>query len=408
MEKKKVPEIRLEGFEGEWERVPLKQIAQKVVDKNVNREYTETFTNSAESGIISQRDYFDHNIANTENIDTYYIVCDDDFAYNPRISNNAPVGPIKRNKLGRKGIMSPLYTVFRTHDVDNTYLEWYFNSSCWHPYMYFNGDSGARYDRFSIKSDVFFDMPISLPSLPEQKAIGEYFANLDNLIKNAEDRHTKLLALKKSLLQKMFPQEGESVPRIRFEGFEGEWEKKKLGTIAKEIVRKDSSSDAPVMMISAASGFIYQSDRYSTNNAGQSLPNYTVLRKNELAYNHGFSNLRPFGSCFNLRIEEARVPFVYHCFSVADNNPGFISMELNSYFVEQQLRKLVSSTARMDGLLNISFEDYATVEIFVPHIDEQKKIVDYFDNLDNLIEAQEQKITKLKQMKSALLQKMFV
>ena len=199
-----VPQIRFEGFEGEWECVPLKRISQKVIEKNIERKYDETFTNSAESGIISQRDYFSKDIANVENINTYYIVHDDDFTYNPRISKNAPVGPIKRNKLGRTGIMSPLYTVFRTHSVDNSYLEWYFNSSCWHSYMYFNGDSGARYDRFSIKSDVFFDMPVSLPSKSEQKAIGKYFDNLDTLIESQEQKITKLQQMKSALLQKMF------------------------------------------------------------------------------------------------------------------------------------------------------------------------------------------------------------
>jgi len=203
-EGERVPRIRFDGFEGEWRYTSLRQVAQKVMEKNANREYTETFTNSAEFGIISQRDYFDHDIANTENINTYYIVCDDDFIYNPRISKNAPVGPIKRNKLGRTGIMSPLYTVFRTHNVDNAYLEWFFNSSSWHSYMYFNGDSGARYDRFSIKSDVFFDMPVPLPSLPEQKAIGTYFDNLDTLIEAQEQKITKLQQMKSALFQKMF------------------------------------------------------------------------------------------------------------------------------------------------------------------------------------------------------------
>lgn len=199
-----VPRIRFEGFSGEWEYIPLKNIAQKVVEKNTERAYTETFTNSAEVGIISQRNYFDHDIANTENMNTYYIVSNDDFIYNPRISKDAPVGPIKRNKLGRTGIMSPLYTVFRTHDVDNTFLEWYFNSSCWHSYMYFNGDNGARYDRFSIKNDVFFDMLIPYPEEDEQKAIGAYFDNIDKLIENQEQRLEKLKQMKSALLQKMF------------------------------------------------------------------------------------------------------------------------------------------------------------------------------------------------------------
>ena len=119
---------------------------------------------------------------NDENLNGYYIVRNDDFIYNPRISVTAPVGPINRNRLGRNGVMSPLYTVFKVKGVCSEYLEWYFKSTRWHSFMRFNGDSGARSDRFSIKDPVFFEMPIPTPDIDEQKKIGEYFTNLDHLI----------------------------------------------------------------------------------------------------------------------------------------------------------------------------------------------------------------------------------
>ena len=160
----------------------MEQIADKVTEKNIATQYVETFTNSAEFGIISQRDFFDYDVSNADNIDSYYIVEQDSFVYNPRISTSAPVGPINRNKLGRTGVMSPLYTVFRTHDICSEYLEWYFKSTKWHVFMKVNGDSGARSDRFSIKDKVFFEMPIPLPDIEEQKKVGEYFSCLDHLI----------------------------------------------------------------------------------------------------------------------------------------------------------------------------------------------------------------------------------
>lgn len=153
-----------------------------MTEKNTDLAVQETFTNSAEFGIISQRDFFDHDISNVENIGGYYVVREEDFVYNPRISTTAPVGPVNRNKLGRNGVMSPLYTVFRTHDVDTTYLEWFFKSNYWHSFMYFNGDSGARSDRFSIKDAVFFEMPIPLPSPEEQHRIGILLDGIDDLI----------------------------------------------------------------------------------------------------------------------------------------------------------------------------------------------------------------------------------
>lgn len=143
----------------------------------------EVFTNSAEYGIISQRDFFDKDIANTENIDGYYVVEPNDFVYNPRISTTAPFGPIKRNKLERSGAMSPLYYVFRPNNVDLSYLEWFFQTSCWYPFMRFNGNSGARSDRFAITDKIFNEMPISLPQdIEEQKRIGIFLTTLDTLI----------------------------------------------------------------------------------------------------------------------------------------------------------------------------------------------------------------------------------
>lgn len=165
-----------------WEQRKLSEITDKVTEKNAGLQYVETFTNSAEFGIISQRDFFDHDIAKLGSLDGYYIVKNEDFVYNPRISTSAPVGPINRNKLGRTGVMSPLYTVFRPHDIDTTYLEYFFKCGYWHSFMNFNGDSGARSDRFSIRDNVFFQMPIPIPDIDEQRKIGELLTCLDTLI----------------------------------------------------------------------------------------------------------------------------------------------------------------------------------------------------------------------------------
>ena len=177
-----VPEIRFKGFTDAWEQRKLSEIAGKVTEKNTGLQYVETLTNSAEFGIISQRDFFDHDISKLGSLDGYYIVRNEDFVYNPRISTSAPVGPINRNKLGRTGVMSPLYTVFRPHDIDTTYLEHFFKCGYWYSFMNFNGDSGARSDRFSIKDDVFFQMPIPVPHIEEQRKIGLFLTQLDQLI----------------------------------------------------------------------------------------------------------------------------------------------------------------------------------------------------------------------------------
>ena len=201
-----VPEIRLDGFEGEWKEVQLSDICKKVIEKNKDNDFNETFTNSAEFGIINQRDFFDKDISNEKSLNTYYVVRSNDFVYNPRISNYAPVGPVKRNKLGRTGVMSPLYFVFRVvnSNIDLDFLETFFDTNIWHKFMKLNGDSGARADRFAIKDSIFLKMPIVFPSITEQQAIGAYFSNLDKLISSYQEKISQLETLKKKLLQYMF------------------------------------------------------------------------------------------------------------------------------------------------------------------------------------------------------------
>jgi len=198
------PEIRFKGFEGDWGKKPLKDIAKKVTEKNTTNEYSETFTNSAEFGIVSQRDYFDKDISNAANLDGYYVVEPDHFVYNPRISTFAPCGPVNRNSLGRTGVMSPLYTVFVIHGIDETFLEYFFKTRLWYPFMFFNGDTGARADRFSIKDSVFFEMPIPWPSTTEQEKIGSYFFSIDKLISEHTIQLEKLKNIKSACLEKMF------------------------------------------------------------------------------------------------------------------------------------------------------------------------------------------------------------
>ena len=200
----RVPEVRFSGFTDDWEQRKLGDLSEKVTEKNIHYAYTETLTNSAEYGIISQRDFFDKDISNNANLDGYYVVKNDAFVYNPRISTTAPVGPIKRNKLGRTGVMSPLYYVFQTHDIDNTFLETYFSTRYWHQFMKLNGNSGARADRFSIKDSALKEMPLPYPINKEQQCIGAFFEQIDNLITLHQHKLTSLQQAKKSLLQKMF------------------------------------------------------------------------------------------------------------------------------------------------------------------------------------------------------------
>ena len=199
------PEIRFAGFTDPWEQRKLGEFSKKVTTKNADSGLSETFTNSAEQGVISQLDYFDHDITNDANISGYFVVQPDNFVYNPRISVTAPCGPINRNRLNRAGVMSPLYTVFSVDEsVDKTYLEHYFKTSRWHDFMFLEGNSGARSDRFSISDATFFDMPIWCPEIPEQRAIAKQLETTDALITLHQRKLELLRNTKKSLLDRMF------------------------------------------------------------------------------------------------------------------------------------------------------------------------------------------------------------
>ena len=158
------------------------------------------------------------------------------------------------------------------------------------------------------------------------------------------------------------------------------------------------------MMLSAGNGFIMQSEKYSRDNAGQSLKKYILLKQGELAYNHGASKAKQFGCCYELTEPEARIPYVYHCFKInEDEYTPYVAMALNNTKMDQQLKRLVSSSVRMDGLLNISFEDYMSVTLHLPSFIEQKHIADFLTKLDERIAYQERLITSLKKYKRGLL-----
>ena len=212
------------------------------------------------------------------------------------------------------------------------------------------------------------------------------------------------------MLFKMFPKAGQTVPEIRLDGFDGEWEKSKLKDVAHRVQGNDGRMDLPTLTISASGGWMNQIDRFSANIAGKEQKNYTLLKRGELSYNHGNSKLAKYGVVFELQeYEEALVPKVYHSFRVnqlADSK--FIEIMFSTKIPDRELGKLISSGARMDGLLNISFDDFMNISIIIPTIKEQQAIGSYFSNLDNLINSHREKISQLETLKKKLLQEMFI
>ena len=415
MAKQNKPAIRFKGFTDAWEQRKLSEIADKVTEKNAGLQYIETFTNSAEFGIISQRDFFDHDIAKMSSLSGYYIVRNEDFVYNPRISTSAPVGPINRNKLGRIGVMSPLYTVFRPHDVDTTYLEYFFKSKYWHSFMNFNGDSGARSDRFSIKDSVFFEMPIPLPYIEEQRKIGEHLTQLDHLITLHQRKYDKLQVLKKAMLEKMFPKNGCSVPEIRFKGFTDAWEQRKLATMCEKFTDGDwieakDQSDAGIRLVQTGNIGIAEYLDKPNNKKWISEETFERLHCEEVYPNDILiSRLpEPAGRACIMPNLGTKMITAVDCTIVRpskDVSANFLLQYLSSQSYFDEVNTCLAGGTRQ----RISRGNLAGFDVPIP-LDktEQDVIGNFLCTLDNLITLHQRELEKLQNIKKSMLEKMFV
>lgn len=201
-----VPEYRFLKFKGSkgWEIKKLKDITFRITVKNKSKKDLPVFTNSASGGIVNQQDYFDREIVTKANLVNYSIVEVDDFVYNPRISTIAPVGPISRNCIGR-GVLSPLYTIFRFSDGNIDFFEHYFKTDCWHHYLRSKANFGARFDRMNITNEDFMNMPVPFPPIIEQQQIAESLSSIDETIRLYSEKAFLMEQHKKGLMQQLFP-----------------------------------------------------------------------------------------------------------------------------------------------------------------------------------------------------------
>lgn len=246
--------------------------------------------------------------------------------------------------------------------------------------------------------------------LSEQTSISSIFLSIDSAITLHEEKQKQLEQLKKALLQKMFADKS-GYPKVRFKGFSEPWEQHKLVDLSEEVKGNDGVVDGlPILTISAANGWMNQKDRFSQVIAGSELKKYTLLKKGELSYNHGNSKLAKFGAVFELdSYKEALVPRVYHSFKMVNgNSPSFIEYLFATKRPDRELSKLITSGARMDGLLNINKKDFFGIKLKVPTPQEQTKISKLLRGLDRTITLHAKKIESLKQLKQALLQQMFI
>lgn len=384
MEKRNVPEIQFEGFTDDWEQYKMGDI----VDVCSGRDYKH----------LSEGDIPVYGTGG------YMLSINKALSY-----DRDAVG------IGRKGtidkpyiLRAPFWTVdtlFYVLPRDYENIDFTFDIFQTIDWRKKDESTGVP----SLSKEAINEIEIMIPSSEEQKKIGAYFKQLDNLITLHQHRYEKLKLFKEAMLDKMFPKNGEKVPEIRFKGFTDDWEERKLREVCSRVQGNDGRMELPTLTISAGNGWMRQEDRFSANIAGKEQKNYTLLRKGELSYNHGNSKLAKYGAVFSLQTyEEALVPRVYHSFKVVKGNADFVEYYFATKLPDRELGKLISSGARMDGLLNIGYDEFMGIALMFPSTAEQTKIAIYFRNLDNFIILHQHKYEKLKLFKEAMLNKMFI
>ena len=272
-------------------------------------------------------------------------------------------------------------------------------------------DDGAKQTNLSITDVMEFEE--YYPSSKEQYKVGAYFEIFDTLIALYQRKHDKLVNIKKSMLEKMFPKNDANVPEIRFNGFNNNWKPQKLGEIVERVIRKNINNESSLpLTISAQYGLVDQITYFNNRVASQDISNYYLVLNGDFAYNKSTSDGFPFGAVKRLDLYEKGVlSTLYIVFSIKnqnETNSDFLKVFFDTNRWHKGVAERATEGARNHGLLNISVEDFFEIDLFLPGTEEQTVIGEYFCNIDKLIALQQQKLKKLQNMKKACLEKMFV
>lgn len=278
---------------------------------------------------------------------------------------------------------------FDMEQVENEFFGYFYQSELFKKQLY---QIVQRSANTNINAENIKSTSIKLPSLDEQNKISNYMGQIDNLISIQQRKYERLLSLKKSMLVKMFPQQGETKPQIRFKGYTDDWEQRKVSELCSISTGKSNTQDkvedgeypfyvrSPI--IERSTKYLYDEEAVLT--VGDGVGTGKVFH-----YVNGKYDLHQ--RCYRMYdfTDELNAHYFYHTFS------------------KLFYKRVMAMTAKT-SVDSVRLEMIADMEIPCPDIREQEKIGAYFDNLDNLITLQQRKCEKLKDLKKALLNKMFV
>lgn len=411
------PTIRFKGYTEDWEQRKLGDLVDRVTRKNQDLVSELPLTISAQYGLIDQNEFFDKRVA-SKDVSGYYLIENGEFAYNKSTSTDAPWGAIKRLDRYENGVLSTLYIVFRIKEnnpVDSDFLVSYYSTNLWHKGIHEIAAEGARnHGLLNIAPADFFETELMIPQdIEEQKKIGKYFEELERLITLHHRKCEETKILKKYMLQKMFPQNGQKVPEIRFKGFTEDWEQRKLGELGSLKNGMNFSKEAmgigfPFVNLQN----IFGNNVIDVTNLGKAMASDSQLKdynllNGDVLFVRSSVKLEGVG-------EAALVPqnlenTTYSGFIIRFRDEYGLDNNFKRFiFGIESVRNQIMAQATNSANKNISQTVLENLCLKIPNKSEQEKIGLYFSNLDKLITLHQRKCEELKNIKKFMLQNMFV
>lgn len=412
MAEKKVPEIRFAGFDGDWKRQKLGEICATFSDGDwiEAKDQSSSGIRLLQTGNVGVNQFIDKSDRSKWiSYETFArLKCTEVFPNDilisrlPEPAGRACIVP----NIVQKMITAVDCTIVRTDkEFSSKFLVQYLSSGDYFAEVndFLAGGTRQRISRSNLAS---FIVPIP-PTKNEQENIGKALGCLDNLITLHQRKYDKLVIVKKSMLEKMFPKDGADVPEIRFAGFVGAWERRKVGELLIERnIQSPKSVEYPLMAFIAYEGVAPKGDRYNRD----FLVNDEVNKKYKQTEYGDFiysSNNLTTGSIGLNNFGKASISPVYSVFQTTElANPNFIGRLLvRKSFIDQMIRW---RQGVIYGQWRIHESDFVKIEVKAPSVEEQQKIGNFFRNLDTTITLHRQELEKLKTIKKSMLDKMFV
>ena len=400
MSKTEIPSIRFRGFDDDWEQRKLGDIIieyKETVDSDCT---LPILTSSKTEGVILQEEHFGRK--QQHDITGYNILPRNYCTYRNR--SDGVDFTFNINKCCDKGIISKFYPVFSGKNCDVFFLSLVLN----------NSDEVVREIAYTCtgtgqKVLSFWDlqqMKVRAPSFDEQKEIAAYFEDLDHLITLHQRKFEKLTNVKKSMLKKMFPQNGSSYPAVRFNGFTDPWEQRKFSEIT-FLSGEKNRENLPLesYSITNESGFVPQDEKFENGGTMREADKrmYYIVSPNSFAYNPARINVGSIG--YQNTGKNVIVSSLYEIFKTSDDVDDRL---LWHWFKSPDFQKLIWQLQEGGVRLYFYYDKLCMGEVSLPSLEEQRKIGKFFDTLDNLITLHQHELEKLQSIKKALLEKMFV